>query len=143
MRINSAVDIRYEALVFSAIAFMTAGLILTMSMGFSLQEIAMCCTIVIIAAAFLIWYLFSAYYELRREFVYCKCGPFSEKIRYDDIFSLALSRNSSTSMALSSNRIKILYYSDGFIAQTMISPKNREDFLVHLKARCKYLVSET
>ncbi len=140
MHIKSAVDLRYEALVFSAIAFMTMGaLYLISSMDFSLQMATIGGVCVVIASALLLWFLFGSYYELSAEYLYCKCGPFSEVIRYDDVVSLRLCKNTSSYLALSSKRIEIRWYDDGFITESMISPKNRKIFLAHLKAQCSYL----
>lgn len=140
MRINSAVDIRTEALVFSAIVFMTAGaMYLISSMDFSLQMAAIGGASVVIASAFLLWFLFGSYYELSEEYLSCRCGPFTENITYDDIVSLRLCKDTSSALALSSRRIEIRWYDEGYITETMISPKNRKVFLAHLKARCRYL----
>lgn len=140
MRINSAVDIRYEALVFSAIAFMTTGaLYLISSMDFSPQMAAIGGASVVIASALLLWFLFGSYYELREKYLSCRCGPFTEIIRYDDIVSLRLCKDTSSSLALSSKRIEVRWYDEGCITETMISPKNRKVFLAHLKTRCRYL----
>lgn len=140
MRINSAVDVRYEALVFSAIAFMTAGaLYLISSMDFSLQMAAIGGSCVVIASALLLWFLFGSYYELSAEYLSCRCGPFTEIIMYDDIVSLRLCKDTSSSLALSSKRIEVCWYDEGYMTETMISPKNRKIFLAHLKMRCRYL----
>jgi hypothetical protein len=140
MRINSEIDIRNEAMIFSAIAFMSVGSVyLTASMGFSLQMAAIGCTAVIVASALLLWFLFGSYYELHEEHLFIRCGPFTESIRYDDIVCLRLIRDTSSSMALSSKRIEIQQYCDGILTETMISPKNRKAFLTHLKDRCRYL----
>lgn len=140
MRISSAIDIRNEALIFSAIVFMALGaLYLAASMGFSLQMAAIGCTCVAAASALLLWFLFGSYYELRAEYLYCRCGPLTEMVRYDDIISLRLIKNTSASLALSSRRIGICHYRDGVVTETMISPKKRKIFLAYLKARCVYL----
>lgn len=140
MRINSAVDIRNEAMIFSAITFMTVGaLYLSASMGFSLQMAAIGCGSAVLASALLLWLLFGSYYELRGELLYCKCGPFTEIIKYDDIVFMQLCKSTSSSLALSAKRIEICWYDNGCLTETMISPKNRKMFLTHLKAQCRYL----
>lgn len=137
MHVKSAVDIRHEALVFSAIAFMAGGaLYLMTSMDFSLQMAAIGGAAVVFASAFLLWFLFGSYYELGTEYLYCRCGPFAEHIRYDDIISLRLCENTASSLAMSSKRIEICWYEEGCMTETMISPKNRKYFLACLKARC-------
>jgi len=55
--------------------------------------------------ALLLWIYYGTYYELRDDYLYCKCGPFSEKIAYIKVKSVKLSRNMLSSMALSLDRI--------------------------------------
>jgi len=81
--------------------------------------------------------LFGTYYELRDEILYCRCGPFVEKIRYENIASIKLTTGMLSSMALSSKRIEIRQKGKGFFAgTTYISPLERKDFYEALKQRC-------
>jgi hypothetical protein len=140
MRIRSAVDFRNEAMIFSAIAFMAAlALYLSQAMGFSAQLAVIGGASAVMASAFLLWFLFGTYYELHEDYLFCRCGPLTEVIMYDDIIGLRLSKNTSSSLALSTKRIEVLQYKDGVVTGTMISPKNRASFLARLKARCRYL----
>ena len=140
MRSKSAVDFRNEALILFSIAFILIGaLYLTASMGFSVQMAMVGYASAASASAFLLWFLFGTYYELHDDYLYCRCGPFSEVILYDDIVCLRLSKNTASSLALSSKRIEIFQYSDGVVSELMISPKNRALFLARLKARCLFL----
>jgi hypothetical protein len=140
MRIRSAVDFKNEALVFISIGFITAGaLYLSAAMGFSMRMALIGYATAVIASAFLLWFLFGTYYELHKDYLYCKCGPFTEVIRYDDIVYLRLGRSTSSSLALSAKRIGIWQCRDGVMSETMISPKNRALFMARLKARCRYL----
>jgi hypothetical protein len=140
MRIKSAIDFQNEALIFISVALIVMGApYLSAAMGFSLQMAMIGYATAFVASAFLLWFLFGTYYELHEDYLYCRCGPFSESIRYDAIIGLRLSKNTSSSLALSSKRIEILQFSDGIITETMISPKNRVIFLARLKAHCRYL----
>jgi hypothetical protein len=140
MRIKSAIDFRNEALISVSVVFIVVGaLYLSAVMGFSLPMAMIGYATAVVASAFLLWFLFGTYYELHKDYLYCRYGPFSESIRYDAIIGLRLSKNTFSSLALSTKRIEILQYSDGFITETMISPKNRAIFLACLKARCRYL----
>jgi uncharacterized membrane protein YdbT with pleckstrin-like domain len=88
----------------------------------------------------LLWIYCRTYYELREEYLYCRSGPFFEKIPYDRIKSVKLCENLFSSMALSSKRIEICQHDRGFITgTTYISPVNREEFLEELKRRCTNL----
>lgn len=127
--------------VFSSITFITAAfLYLTVGAGFTPGELAIGIAAVLGTSAFLLWILFGTYYELYEDCLYCKSGPFSEVILFDDIRRLELSENLEASMALSSRRIVIRQYDKEY---TMISPRCRERFLSHLKSQCRYLDDDT
>lgn len=140
MRIRSAVDFRNEALILLSVAFMMLGApYLTAAMGLTAQLAMIGYVSAAAASSFLLWFLLGTYYEFREDCLYCRCGPFSETIRYDDIFFLRLSKNTASSLALSSKRIEVWQCSGGIVSGTMISPKNRTLFMALLKARCRYL----
>lgn len=87
---------------------------------------------------FVLWIYFGTYYEFRDEYLYCRSGPFVEKIVYDKIKSVKLSQNMLSSMALSTKRIEIRQHGKGYITgTTYISPVNREEFMMELIRRCK------
>lgn len=89
---------------------------------------------------FIMWIYFGTYYEFREDYLYCKSGPFSEKINYQKIKSIKQSQNMLSSMALSKNRIEITQHGKGYITgTTFISPINREEFMQELVGRCKNL----
>ncbi len=128
-------------MIFFSIAFITAAfLYLTVGAGFTPTELAIGISAILGASAFLLWILYGTYYELHEDCLYCKSGPFSEVIRFDDIRRLELSENAEASMALSSRRIVIRQYDEEY---TMISPRSRERFLSYLMAQCRYLDDET
>lgn len=94
----------------------------------------------VLVIAFLLSLYFYTFYEMRKTYLYCRSGPFFEKIDYDRIKSLRLCGNFSSSMALSMKRIEIKQHGKGFITgTTYISPVNREEFLKKLKCHCKNL----
>lgn len=81
---------------------------------------------------------FSSYYEFRDDYLYCRSGPFVEKIVYDKIKSVKLSQNMLSSMALSWKRIEIRQHDKGYITgTTYVSPENREMFITELINCCK------
>lgn len=89
---------------------------------------------------FLLWIYFGTYYEFREEYLFCKSGPFFEKIKYDNIKSIKLTQNLFSSMALSSKRIEIRQHGKGYIlGTTFISPMNRQEFINELIKRCTNL----
>lgn len=140
MHVKSAVDIRNKAMIFTAIFLMTAGaLYLSAVMDFSSEMRLVGLLSALLASFLLLWLLFGTSYELRRDNLCCRYGPFSEIIPFDTIISLTLCSSTISSPAMSSNRIDILWYDNGEIIETMISPKNRARFLAHLQDRCRYL----
>lgn len=138
MRIKSAVDLWFKALVFIVIGIIIAAAVfLTLTMHLALLEMVIGYAVVLAACAFLLWILFGTYYEFRNDCLYCRSGPFAEKIKYDSIKYLGLSENRLSSMALSSRRIEIRQYEKSYMTgTTMISPENREIFLSQLKVLC-------
>jgi uncharacterized membrane protein YobD (UPF0266 family) len=106
------------------------------------EDMIIALAIALLVTAFLLWIFWGTYYEFREEYLYCKSGPFFEKIPYAKIQSAKLCQNMLSSMALSSKRIEIRQHGKGYIlGTTMISPINREEFLHELLKRCKYLES--
>jgi hypothetical protein len=94
----------------------------------------------LICIIFLLWIYFGTYYEFKKDYLYCKSGPFFERIYYNKIKSIKLSNNMLASMALSAKRIEIKQHSKNyFTGTTLISPKNREIFMNELISRCKFL----
>jgi hypothetical protein len=89
---------------------------------------------------FILWIYWGTYYELRQNYLYCRSGPFFEKIPYEKIASLRLCQSILASMALSTQRIEIRQHGKGYILGTSyISPLKREEFLQELTQRCKNL----
>jgi len=132
MRVKAKIDIWINMIMWLTMAIMVFAI-------FSLDQTERVIGIVlgIPVILFLLWMLFGTYYELWDTHLYCKSGPFFERIYYDRIKSLKLSRNMLSSMALSRDRIEIKQHGKGYIAgTTYISPVDRESFLIELKKRC-------
>lgn len=88
--------------------------------------------------------LLATWYELRNEYLYCRSGPFVERIPYKRIRSLRLCENLWSSMALSRHRIEIRQHGRGWITgTTYISPVDREGFLEELQERCASMVTHS
>ena len=135
MRVKAAVDIWIKVILYFASAILVAGVLFVPH-----DDLLLYLIIVMPLLTFLLWIFFGTFYELREEYLYCRSGPFFEKIYYDKIRSAKLSRNLLSSMALSRKRIEIRQHGKGYITgTTMISPVNREEFLKQLLAKCKNL----
>lgn len=138
MRVKSAVDLWFKIIVFVVIGIMAVSAVfLTLTTQFTAFEAFIGYAAVLVVSAFMLWLLFCTYYEFREDYLYCRSGPFTEKIKYDNIKYLGLSENMLSSMALSSQRIEIRQHGKGYITgTTMISPENRDIFLAQLKVLC-------
>jgi len=134
MRVNSKIDLWISIIIWGAILIMASTI--TMLRDHTIINYAINLPMI----ALLLWIYFGTYYELRDEYLYCKCGPFSEKIAYQKIKSVKLSRNMLSSMALSLDRIEVKQHGKGYLlGTTYISPENREQFMRELISRCKNL----
>jgi hypothetical protein len=135
LRVPSAVDGWFAALMWATVAVMIASVALVPGTERLLAALAIAPILGLLA-----WVCFGTYYELRDEELYCRSGPFHERIRYVQIRSLRLSENMLSSMALSRQRIEIRQHGKGYImGTTMISPVEREWFLEELRQRCPNL----
>jgi uncharacterized membrane protein YdbT with pleckstrin-like domain len=135
MRVKSKIDLWIAIVIWAGIVIM-AGTILTQS-----DQTVVAYAVGLPVIVFLLWIYYGTYYELRDEYLYCRCGPFSEKIAYPKIKSVRLSQSMLSSMALSLDRIEIKQHGKGFfLGTTYISPENRDQFMAELISRCNNLL---
>jgi uncharacterized membrane protein YobD (UPF0266 family) len=133
MRIKSAVDLWYNILIWITAVILIISIIIIPQNQRLIGSAAVFPILI-----FLFWIYFGTYYELQDSYLYCKSGPFFEKILYDKIRSVRLSENMLSSMALSRKRIEIRQHGKGYLTgTTLISPENREEFLTELVKKCK------
>ena len=74
------------------------------------------------------------YYVLGENELIVKCGFLKSRIAYDSIKNVKETRNPLASMALSLDRIEIIYGVGGYI---LISPQNKQEFLQRLQQKRK------
>lgn len=135
VRVKSAVDRWLRITIWITVIFML-GTILTVPPAEKMIAYAVGWPSLI----FILWIYLGTYYELRDNYLYCRSGPFFEKIPYDKIKSLRLYHSILGSMALSTRRIEIRQHGKGYIRGTTdISPVNPEAFLAELARRCANL----
>lgn len=138
MRKKSKIDLWVSLLLWA-----TAVIIFTTLILIPAEEKVIGYFIGIPALIIILWMYFGSYFELKEDYLYCRIGPFYEKIQYEKIKSLKLSRNFLSSMALSRERIEIHQHGKGYFAgTTFISPVDREEFYKALADRCKSLESK-
>ncbi len=133
MRTKSKIDFWFRVLMWGTVLIMLVSIMIVpqneKTIGYAVG-VPMICLI--------LWIYFGTYYEFRDEYLYCRSGPFVEKIVYEKIKSVILSQNMLSSMALSKKRIEIRQHGKGYITgTTYISPVNREEFMMELISRCK------
>lgn len=135
MRIKSAVDRWFAALIWATAAVLVGSILAVPGDGRLLAALAIAPIL-----AFLAWICMGTYYELREDHLLCRSGPFRERIPYANIRSLRLRQNLLSSMALSRQRIEIRQHGKGYIlGTTLISPEERECFLEELRKLCPNL----
>lgn len=134
-RVPSAIDAWFAMLMWATAALMIASVAVLPGKERLLAALAIAPIIGLLA-----WIVLGTYYELREDVLYCRSGPFRERIAYDRIKSLRLTENLLSSMALSRQRIEIRQHGKGYIlGTTMISPVDRAWFLKELEERCPNL----
>lgn len=131
MRYEAAKDAAISVLIFGSVA-LVLGTGLLSALSFSVIPLL----VTVLPAGFLLWVYFGTYYELRDEYLYARCGPLSERIRYDRVTRLRKCRNLFSSMALATDRIEIRTGPNFVTGTTYISPRERDEFLTELARRC-------
>ena len=120
MRYESKVDWWIPALLFGGLALATGDWIVANSDEWR-DGAAL-----LIAWVMSIWIFFYTYYELQRDILFIRCGPFWRSVSIADIRSAKPTRNPLASMALSLDRIAITLRSGRGV---MISPRDKDRFL--------------
>lgn len=93
-----------------------------------------------IVAILVLWLLLGSHYTLKEDHLLIVMVFIRQRIKYEDIQSVKLTKNLYSSMALSLERIEIKKHNAGFYRRaTYISPENREQFYEQLIARCPHL----
>src|SRR5690554_4166277 len=102
MKIKSEIDLWVRLLLWGTILILL-GSILFFPDEFKL--VMMIFTLPVVCL--LLWIYYGTYYVFREDHLFCRSGPFFERIKYDQIKSLKLSENMLSSMALARKRIEI------------------------------------
>ena len=87
-----------------------------------------------------LWILKGSYNKFDEEELIVKLGPFSTKVKYENIKEISTSKNWMSSWALTNKRVAIKVHSKTFFKGNLqIGPMNREEFIDELKRRCRNL----
>lgn len=127
---RSKVDGKFKwlALALPCVAFLA---VLTASPGdkrLPLLPVAL----VILVAVIVCWTTFATYYELQREQLVARCGPFSWRIPLAEITDVRASKSRRSGPALSMDRLEIVY---GGGKVLIVSPADKAGFVAALRQR--------
>jgi hypothetical protein len=87
-----------------------------------------------IGVAFPSWVLINTYYQIKEGILIIKSGPLQWHITLDSIKSITPTRDTTSSPALSFDRLRIEY---GQYNSILVSPKDKENFLSDIKQNAK------
>jgi hypothetical protein len=133
MKFKSKIDLWLVILLFGAILFSFGSALVPVFKGeASITQAAVTILLAILSVGLIVWLMKSTYYVLGEEELVIRSGPIHKKIPYYEIKSARKSRNPISSAALSLKRIEISYQ----FGMALISPKDRDRFLIELKAHC-------
>lgn len=90
--------------------------------------------VLIPAIGFVAWIWFGTYYTITDTTLETRCGPFRESIPLASITKVSASRSIMSGAALSLDRISIIH--GRFGAESLVSPRLRQEFINELSARC-------
>lgn len=82
-----------------------------------------------------LWIYNATYYVLSEDFLILRCGPLKVKISYKNIDSIKATKNMISSIALSTDKLKLKIKGKG-LGVVYISPLNKEEFVKELSKKC-------
>lgn len=134
MRYYSKIDLWYKILISIVIIILITSIVMLM-FTFKNIELVFAVIMIMFIIVFILSITFNTYYEFKKDYLYCKSGIFSEKIKYKDIKNIKKSNNMFSSMALSRDRIEIKTSDNIFLGLTYISPSNQDEFIEILNSK--------
>jgi hypothetical protein len=132
MKFRSKVDIWLGTLIIAVAAMIVKAAWLMVKQPYGLIETFM---LVSIGAVFPVWILLSTSYEINRENLWVRSGPFTWKIRILSISRIEPSHSWMSSPALSLDRFRIEY---GLGKVILVSPKESDRFLRAIRDAIAY-----
>ncbi len=135
MRVKSAIDRWIMVVLLLALASSVSGIFTATD-----DERLLVGLISGLAAGLVVWILRETYYELKEDHLFCRSGPITVRVPYDQVRSVHLSESLRSSLALSLRRIEIIWHDQAGHSKTvLISPENREEFLLLLLEKCPHI----
>ncbi|HEX3016883.1 MAG TPA: PH domain-containing protein [Caproicibacter sp.] len=138
MKFKSKVDLWYYLTV------LTFALSCVMMVSFSLQSDAVLLKVlsVIFILIFLIWILPIAFYSfcvLEEDTLFIRCGLCFKRIRYQDILYVEKTRDPSSSLAPSVDRLGIEFRTGRGKDYVMIAPKEKQKFVEEIRKKNPFI----
>ncbi len=135
MRVRSEFNWIFKFVVWITVAVLTLSMLNAL-----LNENNLATVVFLVLIVFLLWLYYGTYYELREDYLYCRSGPFFERIFYDQIKSVRIIPDLHLYVSLPLKRIEIRRHNRGYIlGTTFITPQNREEFFYQLINKCTNL----
>ncbi len=135
MKYNMKIDLWIKLLFYGSI-----GLLVGPLLAIPGDEMVFYILIVLPTVGMILWLMHGSYYQLRDDDLYMRIGPFFSKVPYGNIKSVSLSKNWSSSWAMSMKRIFIVVHEKTvFKGDVQISPIDRMEFMDELTRRCRNL----
>ncbi len=104
-----------------------------------LNEFSIIIRVVFLFSGILVLWIYNAtFYVLSKDYLLLRCGPLKVKIHYKDIESIKATKNLISSIALSTDKLKIKIKGKRF-GVVYISPLNKEEFINELSKKCDEL----
>lgn len=94
--------------------------------------------VTVLVAVLVVWIVFSTYYEITKDLLIARSGPFSWRIPLEEISRVRESRSARSGPALSMDRLEITWSGGNVL---LISPKDKTRFLAALRARAPQLAA--
>lgn len=95
-------------------------------------------TFFLLLGMLILWIYNSTFYILSEDFLILRCGPLKVKIPYENIDYIQFTKDLISSIALSTDKLKIKT-KDKWFNIVYISPLNKEEFVKKLSKKCDEL----
>ncbi|MFE8699667.1 PH domain-containing protein [Cytobacillus sp. FJAT-54145] len=100
-------------------------------------EVTVMLFILLITVCLILWVAFDIKYVFEEHHLFIKGGPFRSRIKYEDITRVTPTNNILVGYRILSSKDALeILYKTGILGSIIISPKNKEEFILELARRC-------
>lgn len=94
----------------------------------------------VVCEGLILWFFLSMKYILHSDYLHVRGGPFSSKIKYNNITRVKDGHSILVGYRILTSRDSIeIFYKTGLIGSVKISPKDKDLFIQELTKRCPHL----